>query len=157
MPRKRVLNPDVLPAGVFPANPAEERSLPLPAPPRQGEDRSLPVVSQDALRELVEDFSPSKTAATQRAYKKDLEDFRMFLMAKVACFIEMLFVLALPSFAGDFTFRDRSGRVIETWTRRGATVDVRDRTGRLQETWTRNRGQIQIRDRSGRLLGTKGK
>lgn len=78
-------------------------------------------------------------------------------MAKMAFFIAALLVLALSSFAGDFTFRDRSGRAIEAWTRRGATVDVRDRSGRLQETWIGSGGKSQIRDRSGRLLGTMGK
>jgi len=78
-------------------------------------------------------------------------------MSKLAWFMGLLLVLALPSFGADFTVRDRSGRTIETWTQRGATTDVRDPSGRLQETWTRSRGKIQIRDRSGRQIGTVGK
>jgi len=76
---------------------------------------------------------------------------------KSALVFAAMMLLALPAFSADYTVRDRSGRTVETWQRRGAAADVRDRSGRLTETWTRTGNRIYVRDRFGRIIGTVGK
>ena len=81
MPRKRVLRPEVLSLETLPVSTGQERSSPATLLSPRGEDRSLPMIAEDKVRELVESFFADKTAQTRRAYQKDLDDFRAFVDA----------------------------------------------------------------------------
>jgi len=57
------------------------KSSTINLPSTHDEGQRLPALSQDKVKELVDAFFADKSAQTQRAYRKDLQDFRTFLGA----------------------------------------------------------------------------